>query len=172
MKTIFHSTLIIATVVAGLNLRAAETNTVPAHIGVYDSRAVAYVWFTSSNHLAVIREMMHSAKQAKATGNTNLYNELAVKLPQMQEAIHREVFGTAPAVEAMAEIKDRLPEIQSATGVTALVSKWDDATLKQYPDAQQMDVTDQLVQEFKPTAQQLKTLSDIEKHEPVPMKSP
>jgi hypothetical protein len=169
MKTILLSTLAIALALTG-TLRAsnlqAQTNAAPVRIGTYDSRAVAYAWFCSSNQMRQLHEQIKEAKAAKACGDTQRYHQLRSQLPRLQKQIMREVFGTAPAVEALAEIKDDLPEIQEAAGVNALVSKWDNAALKKYPGAERVDVTDRLVQEFKPTEKQLKMILEIEKSKP------
>jgi hypothetical protein len=67
-------------------------------------------------------------------------------------------------------IKDRLPEIERAAGVTNVISKWDEPALKQHPGAEQVDVTDPLVHAFlNPTDKQLKVMEGIKKAEPVPL---
>jgi len=152
------------------NLQAAETNTTPARIGTYDSRAVAYAWFWSGNHQTQLNELMQTARAAKAAGDTNRFGEYAAKLRQHQDEMHREVFSTAPPTEALAALKEHLPEIQKAAGVSALVSKWDDAALKKYQDAEKVDVTDPLVREFiTPTPQQQKVLSEMQRQRPLPL---
>jgi len=83
--------------------------------------------------------------------------------------MHREVFSTAPPEAALAALKDRLPEIQKQARVTALVSKWDAAGRNQFPQVETVDVTDQLVSEFKLTEKQLKTVSGLEKSQPLPL---
>jgi len=171
MKTILLS-IGAASFIAALcaaNLQAAETNTPPARIGIYDSRAVAYAHFSTAEHLQQINKAKQAAQAVRDAGQTNHFQELAAVLRQGQEEIHREVFSTAPASDAMAALKDRLPEIQKEAGVSVLVSKWDDAALKKYPDAGQVDVTDRLVREFKPTARQLKVISGFEKSKPLPL---
>jgi hypothetical protein len=50
-----------------------------------------------------------------------------------------------------------------------LVSKWDAAALKKYPNAEPVDVTAQLVREFKPTEKQLKVIADLQKQKPLPL---
>ncbi|HXR04564.1 MAG TPA: hypothetical protein VN836_07635, partial [Verrucomicrobiae bacterium] len=148
MKTTLHPTLTVAAgLVAALcaeNLRAAETNTAPPRIGIYDSRAVAYAHFSTAEHLQRINQATQAALAARDARQTNHFKELAAGLRQEQDEIHREIFSTAPATDAMTALKDRVPEIKKETGVGALVSKWDDAALKKYPDAEQVDVTDRL----------------------------
>lgn len=174
MKTILYPTWIIAaTLMVGLgatNLRAAETNSPAGRIGTYDSRAVAYVWFWSARHQKQLHELMQAARDARASGDTHRFQELEVKLRQHQAKMHREVFSTAPAIEAMAEIKDRLPEIQKTAGVAALVSQWDDQALNKYPGAEKVDVTDTLVHVFTiPTSEQQKVLSEMKRVTPLPL---
>jgi hypothetical protein len=172
MKTKFQIILAI-TVALGVfrspNLPAQESNTAPVRVGVYDSRSVAYAWFWSTAHQRLLNELSQQARVAQAAGETNRFQTLAADLRRQQEVIHREVFSTAPPKEALAEIKDRIPEIEKQAGVTALVSKWDAAALKQFPRAETLDVTGQLVREFKPTEKQLKTISEIEKSKPLPL---
>jgi hypothetical protein len=157
------------------DLQAAETNTntTATRIGIYDSRAVALAWFWSGKHQKQLKqnnELMQNARAAKVAGDTNRFTDSDAKLRQHQDEMHREVFSTAPATNALAEISGRLPEIQKSAGVSALVSKWDDAALKKYPDAEKADVTDPLVREFiTPTPQQQKMLSEMQKQKPLPL---
>ena len=171
MKANLHSTLAVAAAFAfalfTANLPAAQTNAVPLRIGIYDSRAVAYAWFTSGPHLRELNKQIQEAKAARTRGDTKRFHELRATLRQMQGQIMLEVFSTAPPNEALAQIKDRLPAIESAVGVTNLVSQWDKAGLKKYPRAEQMDVTDRLVHQFNPAEKQLKMISSIEKNKPV-----
>lgn len=48
-----------------------------------------------------------------------------------------------------------------------LVPKWDRQTLAGFESAQQVDVTDLLVAEFKLEPKQLKTIEEIRKQKPV-----
>jgi len=150
-------------------LRAAETNAPLERIGTYDSRIIAYAYFWSETHQRKQNEMIRAARDAKAAGQTKNYNELNAVLEKQQKQIHLQVFSTAPASDALGEIKDRLPAIQKEAGVSKLISKWDEAALKQHPKAQQVDVTDLLVREFKPSEKQLKMMAEIKKNQPVPL---
>ena len=167
--SILTSAVAFVAALCATNLQAAKTNTTPTRIGTYDSRAVAFEWFWSGKHQSQLNELMQTARAAKTAGDTNRFHELDATLRQHQDEMHREVFSTAPPTEALTELKERLPEIQKAAGVSAIVSKWDDAALKKYPNAEQVDVTDRLVREFKPTAKQLKVISGFEKSKPLPL---
>ena len=145
-----------------LPARAAETNAVAARVGVYDSRAVVYAWFSSDANMAKLKAEVAAAQAAKASGDNAKLKELSTALRAKQDQIHRELFSTAPADEALAEIKGRLPEIEKAAGVSALVSKWDARLSNDFKGAEQVDVTDQLVNAFiTPTDKQLKILELI-----------
>ena len=145
----------------------AVTNSTPARIGVYDSRAVAFAWFWSAPVQHKLQEQMAAARAAKQAGDTARFKELSTTLRVGQDRIHRQGFSTAPVDDALAAIKDRIPEIEKQAAVSMLVSKWDGAELKKYPNTEQVDVTDQLVREFKPTEKQLKMIADIQKQKPL-----
>jgi len=145
----------------------AVTNAVPVRIGVYDSRAVAYAHFWSEPFQSKLKEQMAAARAAKQAGDTARFNELATALRVEQDRIHRQGFSTAPADDALAALKGQIPEIEKQAGVIALVSKWDEAELKKHPNAEQVDVTGQLVREFNPTEKQLKMIADLQKQKPL-----
>ncbi len=152
-----------------LSVRAGDGNETNAtRIGVYDSRAVAYAHFVSASYQSKLKERMAAARAAKQAGDTNKLNEDAAALRALQDTMDREVFSSAPAVEALAAMKERIPEIEKQAGVIALVSKWDEAALKQYPQAETVDVTDRLVHEFiQPTDKQAKVIASLIKNEPL-----
>jgi hypothetical protein len=136
-------------------------------IGVYDSRAVAYAHFWTDVNQTKLKALFNEAKAAKESGDTKKYEELKKTLQEGQLAIHRQVFSTAPIDDVFEELKEQSPKIQKETGIAAFVSKWDVEKLKSYPKAKQIDVTDRLVQEFKPTEKQLKMIESIKKAKPI-----
>ncbi len=79
------------------------------------------------------------------------------------------MFSTAPADEAFAALKDRLPAIQHELGVTRLVSKWDEAALKGVPASSRVEATDRLAREFNPGPKQLQAIEQVKKAKPVPL---
>jgi hypothetical protein len=163
---------ILANVAGASLLRAGatdENNASAQRIGVYDSRVVAYAHFWTAEQQQQLKEKADVAKAAKSAGDTAQFNKLSKEMSELQEKLHREVFSTAPAEEAMSALKSRLPEIQKQASVSALVSKWDKQTLATYKSAQQVDVTDLLVRDFKLDAKQLKTIDQIKKQKPVPL---
>ena len=153
-----------------LPARGAETNTAVARVGVYDSRAVVYAWFTSDTNMAKLKAEVAAAQAAKTSGDEAKFKQLSTALRSKQDQIHRELFSTAPADEAMVEIKNRIPEIEKTAGVTDLVSKWDARVQTDFKGAEQVDVTDQLVRVFiTPTDKQLKVIESVTKSKPLPL---
>lgn len=150
-----------------LSASAAETN-IPTAIGIYDSRAVAYAYFWSVPYQKQLHEKISAARAAQKAGDLAKFNDLSTAIKAEQAQNHRQVFSIAPINDALEVIKERLPEIQKKANVITLVSKWDEATLKRYKNATRVDVTDNLVREFiVPDEKQAKTISSIEKSEPI-----
>jgi len=151
-------------------VRAAETNAVAGRVGVYDSRVVAYAWFWSDAQQAKLKQQMAAARAAKQAGDEAKLKEYSVALSAAQDQMHRKVFSTAPADEALAVIKERIPEIEKGAGVTDLVSKWDQPSLNNYKGAKKVDVTDALVRAFfNPTEKQWKVIEGLKKSDPLPL---
>jgi hypothetical protein len=166
-------TVTILANVAGATLSRAgatdENNTSAQRIGIYDSRVVAYAHFWTAEQQKQLKEKADVARAAKSAGDTAQFNKLSKEMSDLQEKLHRQVFSTAPADEAMTALKPRLAEIQKQASVSALASKWDTQALGSYKSAQQVDVTDLLVREFKLDPKQLKTIEEIKKQKPVPL---
>ena len=78
-----------------------------------------------------------------------------------QEQNHLQVFSTAPVDQILAEMKERVAVIQKEAGVSRLVSKWDEKSLATHKRAEQVDVTDLLLHEFKLNEKQLKVVADM-----------
>src|SRR6266542_2400417 len=161
--TVLLAAAVASAIIYSTTLRAEDTNSAPERIGVYDSRVVAYAHFWSEAHQRRLNETARAAKEAKAAGQSERFNELETALQKEQEQNHLQVFSTAPVDNVLAEIKNRLPAIQAAAGVSTLVSKWDESGLKQHPGAKHVDVTDVLAQEFNPGAKQLKIIAEIKR---------
>ena len=148
-------------------LLTAETNAAPARIGIYDSRVLAYAYFTSDEHMRQLNAAIMAAKQAKTEGQTERSEQMAAALRKQQEEAHLQVFGSAPVDDALLALKEKLPALQEKAGVSNLVSKWDEAALSHYSKAELVDVTDLLAEEFKPTDAQRKVIASIKKSKPV-----
>ena len=149
---------------------SAETNSVARRVGVYDSRVVAYAWFLSDAQQAKLKEEIATARAAQQAGDQAKLQAYSAALSALQDQMHREVFSTAPADEALTVIKGQIPEIEKAMEVTDLVSKWDKPSLNNYKGSEKVDVTDKLVRAFfNPTEKQSKVIEGIKKSDPLPL---
>lgn len=170
---LFQGNLLTAAIIAvaflwSPDVRAVETNATPERIGVYDSRAVAYAHFWTEAHQREINEKARAAKDAKAAGETARYEELSAALKKEQERIHVQVFSTAPVDDVLTTMKERLALIRKEARVSRFVSKWD-KTLKDHNRAEQVEVTDLMLREFKLNEKQTRVLEDIRKQQPLPL---
>lgn len=136
-------------------------------IGVYDSRAIAVAFAGSQAHVEQIRQLKAEHQKAKEAGDLEKVAKLEAEGEAQQAKMHQQGFSTAPVDELLLHITNALPEIQKAAGVTALISKWDEAGLKNHPGAEKVDVTMKLVEAFHPNERQRKFAIDIQKTKPV-----
>ena len=90
-------------------------------------------------------------------------------MKERQSRSHLQVFSTAPVDDAMAALRERLPQLAEQAGVGEFVSQWDEAALRKFPVDARIDVTDLLVQEFKLPEPQKKMLEGIKRATPVPL---
>ena len=77
-----------------------------------------------------------------------------------QDRLHQQGFGRAPVDDLLAPIRDRIPAICQAEGVERIVPVWSWAAVGK----KQVDVTDRLVAEYKPSEKTLQTIAELRKH--------
>ena len=109
-KKLIVAVTILANVAGASLMRAGatdENNALAQRIGVYDSRVVAYAHFWTAEQQQQLKEKAEVAKAAKSAGDTAQFNKLNKEMSELQEKLHREVFSTAPADEAMHELASR-----------------------------------------------------------------
>ena len=164
--------LMLAAGVWGAATNGAEPavgKTPSERVGVYDSRVVAFAHFWSDQGRTERDALVAEARAAKVAGDTKQLNECERAIKEAQERSHLQVFSSAPADEALAALKDRLPAIEQELGVARLVSKWDEQALQGIPEANRVDATDRLAREFNPDEKRLKTIEPMKKSKPVPL---
>ena len=158
---------VAAVAAGGLLGRAVEPAAQPEKIGLYDSRSLAIAYAGSAVFAQQLNALRAEHKKAVAENNTKRAAELQMQGRTGQAQLHSQGFGTASVTNLLAQIKDKLPEIMKTAGVTALVSKWDAATLAQHKDAARVDVTLVLINAFQPTDRQRQFALDIQQHPPI-----
>jgi hypothetical protein len=140
-------------------------------VGVYDSRVVSYAFFNSAPAKHDRNALISAAKAAREAGDTKQLSELKTKIGALQRQSMLEVFSIAPADEAMAALKEKLPAIQWDLGVDGFVSKWDEKALKGIPEQDRVEATDRLVRAFFPRPNEYlrNMVSQIEAAKPLPL---
>lgn len=147
----------------GLTAPAAE------RVGVYDSRVVAYACFNTPESLAATRARVTEARAAQERGETDRFRTLERQIKADQKRVHLQVFSTAPVPDALTQLAPRLEVVQRETGVTRVVSKWDDNALRSVPAADRVDVTDALVRDLPLSEKQRTTMHEIATKKPLPL---
>lgn len=160
------TTLLLASALA-LAARAATTPT--AKVGVYDSRVVAYAHFFQPAHQESLQRLIADAKAAKAAGDTARFRALEKQIIADQRAMHLEVFSTAPITATLAAMPERVAEIEREAGVTRLVSKWDEETLREIAPADRIEVTDLLVRGCALNEKQRRIMQELASQTPLPL---
>ena len=131
-------------------------------IGVYESRAIAVAW-AASPYNTQVEEMTAEYKRAEAAGDKSRMVELKKKASKRQDALHQQGFGRAPVDDLLVPIRDRIPAICQAAGVDRIVPIWS----REAAGKAAVDVTDQLVAEYKPSEKTLRTIAELRKHPPI-----
>jgi len=138
-------------------------------VGVYDSRVVAYACFNTPENLAATRARVTEAKAAQERGETDRARSLERQIKADQKRVHLQVFSTAPVPEALAQLAPRLEVVRRETGVSRVVSKWDDDALRNVPAADRIDITDALVRDLPLNDKQRATMRELATKKPLPL---
>lgn len=146
---------------------AAEEATAAQRIGIYDSRSVAVAFAGNPEHEAQTAEALAALRAAKAGGDPQKIAEADERVWDSRKRLHRQGFGTAPVDDILALYRGQLETLKQERNLTALVSKWDKQTLKRYPDARHVDVTEDLIDVLGPNDRQRQRALAIRKHKPL-----
>lgn len=145
-------------------------------IGTYDSRVIAMAYFSSEVYNAsegkAVARCNDEMTKAKASEDKMQVADVEAKykdLIQTQIRRHKQVYSTAPIDDLLLLMKDQIPAIAKAAGVGPIVSQWDKNALKQYEDAERVDVTLPMAKALHPTDDQLKAALDLRKQNPIPL---
>lgn len=150
-------TLIITLIACSGTIFAEE----PERIGVYDSRAIAIAWAGTEPFKAELGDLRKRHMEAIEAGDTELAEKLSSRGQAMQAEMHRQGFSTAPVDNILAHFKEPIAAAMEQAGVTVIVSKWDTEGLARYPNADQVDVTMELVMAMGTNEKQLGAVKQI-----------
>ena len=152
-----------------VSLAQEKGSTAKERIGIYDSRAIAVAFAGSPAHQKELNELRAKHKQAKEVGDVATAAKLEAEGQARQAKAHKQGFSTAPVDDILAHLTNAVAEIQRSAGVSAIMSKWDEAELKKHPGAETVDVTMKLVDALQPTERQRQSAIEIQKHKPIPL---
>lgn len=141
------------------------SSAVKERIGIYDSRAIALA-YTGTEWFKTSVERAH-ADEAKAKAEKD--EKLMAEVTKQGVRFHQQGFSTAPVDDLLAHIKDKLPSVTQAAGVCELVSKWDKEALAKHQNAEQVDVTEALVNAMTTDPALRKTALEMMKSKPISM---
>ena len=172
--TLWKPTLALAALAAGLTTGAAILAGAPAQkaqraalrVGTFDSRAVTAAFAASEIFDRQLRQLQQEHQKARAAGDEEKVKKLEAQGKAQQEQFHRQGFGTAPVDDILAHIKGELPAIAKRAGVDVIVSKW--AITYSAADAQFVDVTDLIVEPFKPNERTKRIIRELRDKPPAP----
>lgn len=134
-------------------------------VGVYDSRAIAIAYGHSDHWNQILKGKMEELEKAKAAGDQKKIEELESWGPERQKEAHLRAFGTAPVHKLFEPVKDKLAEVAQQAGVDLIVSQWE--LDYQSPDAETIDVTDQLAELYHPNEQARKIIDQLDTWQPM-----
>ena len=160
-KRIFIGVLILSVVLGGNLLlgvgKTEEKTEKPSQVivGTFDSRAVTLAGRTADQQAEFFRRYPeYVAPRAGATPKEVEQWKINLKKRQFRQG-----FGRGDVSEFLDLIRDEIPKIAEETGVDVIVSKWD--IEYQSPKVKLVDVTEALIQPFKPTDERLKIIRDV-----------
>lgn len=166
----FLKATVLGVALATLASTAPAQSNVTGRIGIYDSRAVAVAYAGSSFQQAKMNELVSQQKKAKAAGDKKEVARLEAEGRAWQAQLHQQGFGTAPVDDLLAHTSSELPKIQADTGVTQLISKWNEPELQKHAGAEKVDVTLKLLDAFHPNERQRNYAIEIQKKKPAKLK--
>ena len=134
-------------------------------IGVYESRAVAVAYARS--HFNPVQQKMAEHAAAKQAGDEKKVKELEEWGQQHQRALHFQGFCRVPVTDLLEHVKPGLHKILADQRLVAISMSCDVTSA----DVELVDVTDQIVDLYEPSAQTRETISQIRKVEPASLSS-
>ncbi len=160
--------LAVSTVGTAASAEGTANKPEPARlrVGTFDSRAVVVAFAASKQFDRQLKGMQAKLEKAKKDGDQKEVDRLKAEGSNRQKQFHRQGFGTAPVDDILENIKDQLPEIAKRAGVDVIVSKW--AVTYSTPEAQVVDITDQIVAPFEPGERTQRIIKDLRGKAPLP----
>ena len=130
-------------------------------IGTYDNRSIAVAYAASS--LNPVREKMAELDAAKKAGDEKKIKELEAWGRDHQRMLHFQGFARVPVGDLLAPVKDQVAQIAAEEKVFAIVMDFDYRAF----DVEAVDVTEKLVELYKPTNKTREMARKVREAKPV-----
>lgn len=152
--------LLLWTVAAG---EPAEKTAAPAkiRIGTYDNRSIAVAYAASKWN--PVREKMAEYAAAKKAGDAAKQKELETWGETTQRVLHFQGFGRVPVGDLLKPVEKEVAKLAADKQLAAIAMQYDFTAA----NVEVVDVTDDLVQLFAPTAKTVEMARQVRKVEPV-----
>jgi phosphoribosyl-AMP cyclohydrolase len=165
-KYLIVSSTVALCLLAGATV-SAQSQPSRMRLGVYDSRAVAVAYANSEEFQESLKATRADYQKAKTDKDQKRMKELEGRMKLQQRRMHEQGFSTGSVAGIMARIKDRLPGVADKARVRAVVSKWE--LNYQSPDAETVDVTDDLVALFHVSDKGKEWIKGVRSKPPLPL---
>ncbi len=167
--TIITTCLVMATIGCEKSARVDESNEAQPQqrIGIYDSRCVAVAFAGNPEHEARTAQELAALEAAKEEGDPEKIAAADKIVWDSRKRLHRQGFGTAPVDDIFAFYPEQLEAIKHKHNLVALVCQWDKQTLKTYRNAEQFDITVDLIDMLNPNARQRRSALSMRDHKPL-----
>jgi hypothetical protein len=136
-------------------------------IGIYDSRSVAVAFAGNDEHEARTAAELTALETAKASGDPLAIREAEDRVWESRIRLHRQAFGTMSVSDILDLYPDAVTSLKDDLKLSALISRWDKQCLAAYDGAEQIDVTEHLIDMLKPNDRQRQSAIGIQKHKPL-----
>ena len=144
-----------------------KTSGSKVRVGTFDSRALAMAYFATEAFNRQLSGLRAEHEEAKAAEDEKRVKESFAELRALGELMHKQGFSTWPVDNILETIKEKIPVIAKQGNVDVIICKWD--IVYHGSEVEFVDVTDLMVQPFNPDKETLKTIKDVQKHDPVPL---
>ena len=136
-------------------------------IGVFDSRAVAIVFYQSkfSNVKENFGALRTKMKEAKEKDDKDAIKKIEREATLRQAMMHQQGFGDGSVNGITETVKDKMAELAKTENLSAIVSKWE--LVFSGADFELVDVTAQVVDFFEPDEKMKETTKEVLQSEPI-----
>lgn len=154
-------------VLSSATASAQSQQTNKLRVGVYDSRAVAVAYSSSTEFAEAMKSTEAEYKKAKAAKDEKRMKKIESQMQLQQRRAHEQGFSTGSVAGIMAKVKNSLPDVAKQAGVQVIVSKWE--LNYQSSEIEVVDVTDKIVALFHVNERGLKWSREIQQKPPQPI---